>query len=199
MVVKPAVAGGSRGAARFIEPAGALAHSALLHRDGHRVLVQPFDPLITAGETALVYLAGERSHAFTKGPMLPQPGESGELDESGLYLVEKLTPALPPESFWALGDAVMKAAAARGRGGAVGSALRTGGSGGHRRGRSQATRVRGDRTVTRLAADRCRRPRSGDGPLRCCHRRCPRRALTPPWVPGLRWVGPELRGAPRRE
>ncbi len=111
VVVKPAVAGGSRGAARFIEPAGALAHSALLHRDGHRVLVQPFDPLITAGETALVYLAGERSHAFSKGPMLPQPGESGELDESGLYLVEKLTPALPPESFWALGDAVMKAAA----------------------------------------------------------------------------------------
>ena len=111
VVVKPAVAGGSRGAARFTESTDALAHSAALHRDDHRVLVQPFDPLITAGETALVYLAAQRSHAFTKGPMLPEPGETGELDDSGLYLVEKLTPATPPESFWALGDAVIAAAA----------------------------------------------------------------------------------------
>jgi hypothetical protein len=111
VVVKPAVAGGSRGAARFTDPGAAAEHAARLQAQGHRVLVQPFDPLVADGETALVFVAGQRSHAFTKGPMLPEPGESGELDESGLYLVETLTPADPSEEFWALGDAVLTAAA----------------------------------------------------------------------------------------
>lgn len=112
VVVKPAVAGGSRGAGRFTDPQSAAEHAAALQGQGNRVLVQPFDPLVSAGETALVYIAGERSHAFTKGPMLPEPGEEGELDESGLYLVESLTPAAPSEAFWALGDAAMAAAGA---------------------------------------------------------------------------------------
>lgn len=110
VVVKPAVAGGSRGAARFTDSDTAAEHAAALQSQGNRVLVQPFDPLVTSGETALVYIAGERSHAFTKGPMLPEPGEEGELDESGLYLVETLTGAEPSEDFWTLGDAVISAA-----------------------------------------------------------------------------------------
>lgn len=111
VVVKPAVAGGSRGAARFTDPGQAADHAAALQAAGHRVLVQPFDPAVAEGETALVYIAGQRSHAFTKGPMLPEPGEEGELDESGLYLVESLTPADPSEKFWELGDAALTAAA----------------------------------------------------------------------------------------
>lgn len=112
VVVKPAVAGGSRGAARFTDSVAAAEHAVALQAQGNRVLVQPFDPLVTAGETALVYIAGERSHAFTKGPLLPEPGEDGELDESGLYLVESLTPAMPSDTFWELGDAAIAAAGA---------------------------------------------------------------------------------------
>ncbi|WP_240498109.1 hypothetical protein [Williamsia sp. 1135] len=111
VVVKPAVAGGSRGAARFTDPREAADHAAALQAAGRRVLVQPFDPAVADGETALVYIAGQRSHAFTKGPMLPEPGEEGELDESGLYVIESLTPAEPSEKFWELGDAALTAAA----------------------------------------------------------------------------------------
>ncbi len=111
VVVKPAVAGGSRGAARFTDPRHSADHAAALQAAGHRVVVQPFDPAVAEGETALVYIAGQRSHAFTKGPMLPEPGVEGELDESGLYLVESLAPASPPDEFWELGDSVLTAAA----------------------------------------------------------------------------------------
>ncbi|PYE18770.1 glutathione synthase/RimK-type ligase-like ATP-grasp enzyme [Williamsia limnetica] len=112
VVVKPAVAGGSRGAARFTDPRHAADHAAGLQAAGHRVLVQPFDAAVNDGETALVYIAGQRSHAFTKGPMLPEPGEEGQLDESGLYLIESLTPAKPSDDLWELGDSVLTAAAA---------------------------------------------------------------------------------------
>ena len=41
---------------------------------GSTVLVQPYDSRVEDGETALVFLGGEQSHAFTKGPILPPPG-----------------------------------------------------------------------------------------------------------------------------
>ena len=71
VVVKPAVGAGSVGAQRFTDPSAAREHAAALHDAGSTVLVQPYDARVEGGETALVFLAGEQSHAFTKGPMLP--------------------------------------------------------------------------------------------------------------------------------
>jgi hypothetical protein len=103
IVVKPAVGAGSAGALRFADPADALAHAAQLQRQGRAVLVQPYDPRIADGETALVFLSGEESHAFTKGPLLPPPGRSPEFDPSGTYAEETLSPADPDEQVWRVG------------------------------------------------------------------------------------------------
>lgn len=113
VVVKPAVGAGSVGAQRFTDPDAALAHAAELHAQGRTVLVQPYDERISDGETALVFIAGEQSHAFTKGPMLPAQGDTPVFDESGTYAEESLTPAEPDDELWDLGRAAVRAAAAR--------------------------------------------------------------------------------------
>ena len=112
VVVKPAVGAGSVGAQRFTEPDEARAHAAALQAEGQTVLVQPYDPRIKDGETALVFLAGRQSHAFTKGPILPPPGQAPVFDESGTYAEETLTPADPDFEVWDVGDAALAAAAA---------------------------------------------------------------------------------------
>jgi hypothetical protein len=58
VVVKPAVGAGSVGAQRFTDPDAARAHAAELQADGRTVLVQPYDPRIEDGETALVFAQG---------------------------------------------------------------------------------------------------------------------------------------------
>ena len=63
------------------------------------------------GETALVFLRGEQSHAFTKGALLPPPGESPVFDESGTYAEESLRPAEPDFEIWDVGHAALAAAA----------------------------------------------------------------------------------------
>ena len=103
VVVKPAVGAGSAGAQRFVDAAAATAHAAGLQAQGRAVLVQPYDARIAAGETALVFLNGEESHAFTKGPILPPAGETPELDASGTYAEESLSPADPGEEVWRVG------------------------------------------------------------------------------------------------
>lgn len=88
-VVKPTVGAGSRGAARFgpDEHAAAARHLDALHTEGRSALVQPYQPFVDAeGEIALVYFAGEYSHAFSKAAMLT----GSELDGSGLYVSERL-------------------------------------------------------------------------------------------------------------
>ena len=62
------------------------------------MLVQPYDDRVEDGETALVFLGGRQSHAFTKGPILPPPGRRPVFDESGTYAEESLTPADPTSS-----------------------------------------------------------------------------------------------------
>jgi glutathione synthase/RimK-type ligase-like ATP-grasp enzyme len=111
LVVKPAVGAGSVGAQRFTDAAAARAHVARLHADGRTALIQPYDARIEAGETALVYLGGNRSHAFTKAPMLPAPGASAALHASGTHVEEKLSPADPDLELWDLGHAALAAAA----------------------------------------------------------------------------------------
>ena len=111
VVVKPAIGAGSIDTLRFVEPAAAAAHAAALLDSGRSALVQPYDERIASGETALVFLGGEESHAFMKGPMLPPQGSEPRLHASGTYAEESLTPANPDVELWELGYDVLDAAA----------------------------------------------------------------------------------------
>lgn len=108
VVVKPAVGAGSHGAARFTDHAAALVHAERLHATGTTVLVQPFEPSVdTVGETAMVLVRGEPSHAFHKAAMLAPEGAAGSTDGSGLFVVERLGAATPTGVQWQVGrDAV---------------------------------------------------------------------------------------------
>ncbi|WP_284235845.1 ATP-grasp domain-containing protein [Mycobacterium antarcticum] len=110
VVVKPAIGAGSVGAQRFSDVGKAREHALALQVDGHTALVQPYDPRIADGETALVFLGGRPSHAFTKGPLLPPPGELAALDASGTYAEETLRPADPDFELWDVGHAALAAA-----------------------------------------------------------------------------------------
>jgi hypothetical protein len=112
VVVKPAVGAGSVGALRFSDADAAREHAMMLQDQGRTVLVQPYDPRVEDGETALVFLHGQQSHAFTKGPILPPPGQRPVFDESGTYAEESLTPAEPDFELWDVGHAALAAAAA---------------------------------------------------------------------------------------
>ena len=74
--------------------------------------MQPYDERVEDGETALVFLGGRQSHAFTKGPILPSPGSRPAFDDSGTYAEESLTPADPDFELWDVGQAALAAAAA---------------------------------------------------------------------------------------
>ncbi len=112
VVVTPAIGAGSIDTFRFVEADAAAAHATGLLDAGRSVLVQPYEPRIAAGETALVFLGGEESHAFVKGPILPPQGEQPRLDPSGTYAAETLTRANPDVELWEVGHSVLDAAAA---------------------------------------------------------------------------------------
>ena len=91
VVVKPSVGAGSRGAKLFDDDAaGALAHVAALHADGATAMIQPYlDGVDEHGETALIFVGGEFSHAARKAAIL-----SNDMSWStGLYADEKVAPA----------------------------------------------------------------------------------------------------------
>jgi len=114
VVVKPSIGAGSVGAQRYADRTAAMAHAAALQAQGREVLVQPYDDRIErAGETALVFLGGKPSHAFTKAAMLPAEGRHAELDATGTYAVESLAPAEPDFEVWDVGFAALDAAAAQ--------------------------------------------------------------------------------------
>ncbi|KDE97511.1 hypothetical protein Y900_000835 [Mycolicibacterium aromaticivorans JS19b1 = JCM 16368] len=110
VVIKPAIGAGSIDTGRFVDRAAAGAHVAALQDSGRTALVQPYDARVEQGETALVFLGGRQSHAFTKGPMLPPEGESPTLHESGTYVEESLAPADPDFEMWDVGVAALAAA-----------------------------------------------------------------------------------------
>jgi len=112
VVVKPAIGAGSVGAHRFRDPDAARRHVARLQARGQTALVQPYDPRVEDGETALVFFGGRQSHAFTKGPILPPDGAAPEFDDSGTYAEETLTRADPDFELWDVGHAALAAAAA---------------------------------------------------------------------------------------
>ncbi|MGW6704535.1 ATP-grasp domain-containing protein [Streptomyces sp. NPDC054956] len=76
IVVKPSVSAGARNSARYTEEQrdAAEAHVRLLHKGGETAMVQPYMERIVDGERALVFLAGEFSHAMRKGPVLTDTG-----------------------------------------------------------------------------------------------------------------------------
>ncbi|NEE03214.1 ATP-grasp domain-containing protein [Phytoactinopolyspora halotolerans] len=92
-VVKPAVSAGSLGAGRYRadEPSHrdlARAHVTRLLDRGATVMIQPYLSAVDAfGETAMLFLAGEFSHAIRKGPMLSGPDDG----EVRLYRPEQIT------------------------------------------------------------------------------------------------------------
>ena len=111
VVVKPAIGAGSVDTRRFTDRSAARDHVAALQDSGRTALVQPYDARVEAGETALVFLGGEQSHAFIKGPMLPPEGKLPEMDDSGTFAEEKLTPADPDFEMWDVGRAALQSAA----------------------------------------------------------------------------------------
>lgn len=110
VVVKPTIGAGSVDTRRFGVRKEAEAHADALLRSGRSVLVQPYDARVEGGETALVFLGGEQSHAFTKGPILPPAGELPSMHGSGAYAEETLTPADPDFELWELGHTALDAA-----------------------------------------------------------------------------------------
>jgi glutathione synthase/RimK-type ligase-like ATP-grasp enzyme len=93
-VVKPTVGAGSMGAERFErhQRDEALAHMAKLQQAGRAAMVQPYLDLVDdLGETGIIVIDGEPSHAIEKAPMLVV----SELDRTGLFRTESIRPRQP--------------------------------------------------------------------------------------------------------
>ncbi|MGH3400956.1 MAG: ATP-grasp domain-containing protein [Streptosporangiaceae bacterium] len=95
-VVKPTVASGGLGAARYRTSPVEVAdgHVRRLHRAGHTVMVQPYQRSIDAiGETALVFLGDRFSHAVNKAALLAaDAGESDRLWEREVITSTEASP-----------------------------------------------------------------------------------------------------------
>ena len=104
IVVKPSVGAGSNGVFRSRgDRQAALAHTRSLLAAGSTVMVQPYvERVDVTGETGLVYLGGEFSHAFRKSAILAEPVEF----EGGLMAVEQSSRHLATVEERALGAQV---------------------------------------------------------------------------------------------
>ncbi|MGV0735964.1 hypothetical protein ABQF35_02575 [Mycobacterium syngnathidarum] len=83
--------------------------------DRHGVPVAPTGYFADSadGQTALVFLGGKESHAFTTAAMLPPAGQPAEFEEeTGTHVRETLSPAAPEDAVWQVGrlafDAVVR-------------------------------------------------------------------------------------------
>jgi glutathione synthase/RimK-type ligase-like ATP-grasp enzyme len=107
-VVKPSIGAGSIGAARYSagDPS-ATTHIAELHAASQTVMVQPYvEEVDHRGETSLIYVGGEFSHAVRKEPILT-PGGSPAAE--GLYVEERMSPVEAAEEELVLGERVFAA------------------------------------------------------------------------------------------
>lgn len=94
VVVKPCVGAGSRDARRHgrDEAQAAIDHIDALLAAQRSVVLQPYlDRVDEAGETALLFFAGQYSHAIRKGPLLRR----GEDATRALFAPEQITPREP--------------------------------------------------------------------------------------------------------
>lgn len=98
-VVKPTVSCGSRDTLRLSisDPDGTSRADDLIERitsQGKTAMVQPYLTAVDEiGETALLFIGGEYSHAIRKGPLLV-PNVEGE-KEHGLFVKEDISPREP--------------------------------------------------------------------------------------------------------
>lgn len=112
IVVKPTVSAGSLDTARYPDALrdAALDHIRRITDDGRDALVQPYQASVDSrGETALLFIGGEYSHAANKGALLPPDGVSGVAD-GGLYAREVITPVQPSAGEREVAEQVMDAA-----------------------------------------------------------------------------------------
>ena len=113
-VVKPTVSAGSRDTGRYRadetpQRSQAIMHARNLLVGGRWVMIQRYLRQVdTVGETALVFVEGEFSHAVHKGALLSGPYKEGS-DEGVLYRDEKMSPAEPTEAELALARRVVAA------------------------------------------------------------------------------------------
>lgn len=97
-VVKPAVGAGARDVQRYsrsdADRAAATAHIQRLLQTNRSVLLQPYlDHVDLAGETALIFFAGQFDHAIRKGAIL-RPGEGST---QALFAEEKIEARIPEQ------------------------------------------------------------------------------------------------------
>lgn len=108
-VVKPTVSAGSKDTNRY--RAGdhdelAVSHVGSLLAAGRAVMVQPYlHEIDTVGETALLYFAGELSHAIRKGPLLTP----AMAPVAGAFKEEEVVPREPTAAEVAVADRVLDA------------------------------------------------------------------------------------------
>ena len=110
-VVKPVVSAGSRDTMRYSPVTSGDApdlHVRRLLAAGEAVMIQPYlEAVDTIGETALVFIGGEFSHAVCKGQMLRLDTEGEKV--AGLYVVEEITPRSPSLAERAVAGAALAA------------------------------------------------------------------------------------------
>lgn len=109
-VIKPSIANGGIGAARYVDQDATDAdlHILRLHADGQTVMVQPYQATIDAeGETALIFLGGKYSHAIHKGALLR--ADAGVTER--LWEEQVISAAEPRPDQHLLADTVMGAVA----------------------------------------------------------------------------------------
>ena len=101
VVVKPCISAGSNDTERHSSYESAVAHIEALVSTGRSVMVQPYLADVDhLSETGLVYVDGEFSHAFSKGPLLA----SARDQEAGLYAREQISSREPSDEERRLGD-----------------------------------------------------------------------------------------------
>lgn len=107
-VVKPAVGAGSRDAQRYgrEESEDAARHAERLLADQRSVLLQPYlNKVDVLGETALMYVEGQFSHAIRKGPLLKKK----EAPTTELFAKEAITARVPDAAELRVGAQVLQA------------------------------------------------------------------------------------------
>ena len=108
LVVKPAIGAGSRDAQRHrgADSAGIEAHVRRLVDAGRSALMQPYLGRVDEqGETALIYFAGQFSHAIRKGALL----RTGEGPTDQLFAAETITPREPTADERRVGEQTLHA------------------------------------------------------------------------------------------
>lgn len=115
-VIKPTVSAGSRDTGRYDASATqqrmlAITHAKNLMAVGRHVMLQRYLRAVdSVGETGMVFLDGEFSHAVRKSALLAGPFRAGELD-GALYRDEVIAPREPSAAERELGERVVAALA----------------------------------------------------------------------------------------